>query len=337
MSNSTPTYCSLELLEYPGLKVRDSDHRRILDQCVNQGGGAIRLAPRWACREFCDPGAWMRRRLKPGALAPKKLKKKARVFRTDEWWGLCCIKICTGAELVTGGEPFREGQSHAYTPGRELMLFQDMIEANPELVLGTELAAKSRKRFGVPTVGIVSKRFCNDGPIPKHTHGGSDGDEDAKPEVHDFIAEDNPHIPPHHQITTAIGLHPWMTKQDFIDCMKRWGHPEGNGILNWAQYHRVPVGQGTFKCPTMLLHAPAAVDTHEVHFPKDSACTAARSYGRVQTYAGTGIFRPARLLVSDRETRRLGVLRRLDGFRTESAYRPDASLLQSERAGSKLQ
>jgi len=269
MSSPQVIYCKQQLLEYPGLKVRDSQPRVVLDRCMNQGRGAIRLGPRHAAREFCDPSEWMRKRLKPRALTPRQLKKLARRFRNDEWWGLCTIDLATGAILISTNEaPFREGKSHAWDPRhRELMEFQPLIEANPDVVLGKELAAKSRKRFGRPDVLIVSKRFCNKGPIPNHFHSGTDPY--AKPEVHDVIAQDNPGIPPYHNLTHAIGLQPWMMEDDFRRCMENWGAEGGNGILDWAQWHRIPVGKGTFKCLPWLLHAPGAVNTHEVHWPVD--------------------------------------------------------------------
>lgn len=261
-------YCQQELLEYPGRRVRDSHARAFLDRCINQGGGAIRLAPRWAAREFCDPGPWIRKRLSAEALTPRALKKLARVFRNDEWWGLCCIPIATGSQLVTGGVPFREGRSHAFdSRSGDLMEFQYMIDENPDLVLGSEIAEKSRSRFGKPTPLIVSKRFVNQGPIPFHFHFGTKPY--AKPEVHDVISQDNPAIPPFHSLTHAIGFQPWMTESDFLACMQRWGAPGGNGILHWAQWHRIPVGMGTFKCPPLLGHAPGPVATHEVHWPVD--------------------------------------------------------------------
>lgn len=259
-------FCNGSLLEYPGRQVQDSHAEGFVDRCIDQGQGAIRLAPRWAAREFCDPGPWIRKRLSLLSLSPHALKVLSRPFRNDEWWGLCCIEIATGSQLVTGGAPFREGQSHAFD-GECLMSFQQMIEAAPSLILGRDIADKSRTRFGKPTPLIVSKRFVNEGPIPFHFHFGTDPD--AKPEIHDVISQDNPHILANHSLTHAIGLQPWMTQDDFIACMERWGQPEGNGILEWAQWQRIPVGTGTFKCPPLLLHAPGAVATHEVHWPVD--------------------------------------------------------------------
>jgi len=261
------TYFEEQLLEYPGRKVRKSQPRAFLNRCVNQGGGAILIPPRWAAREFCDPGLWIKARLCPEALTPAELKKLVRMFRNDEWWGFCLIVIATGSLLKkTGLPPFKEGISHAFASG-EFMAMQDLIDADPDLVLGPDIVARSQEIMGYATALIVSKRFVNAGPIPFHFHFGTAPD--GKEEVHDVIAQDNPSIPPWHNLCHAIGLDPESSDEDFLRCLQRWGQKGGNGVLDLAQWHRIPVGTGTFKCPPLLLHAPGAVATHECHFPKD--------------------------------------------------------------------
>lgn len=259
----SPSFSSLTLMEYPGVRVRESDFEAVLKRCLERGRNVLSLASRYAGREFCTPGR--RLRLKPKSLYPERLMGQAKPIGLDEWWGCCVIPICTGAvDRATGKAPFREGEAHVYTVDGELVLFQAMIEAAPEIMIGRELADKMRAQYGKPTWPIVSKRFDNKNPIPHHLHWP------GKPEVHDVHQWDNPGVNAgSHHFTTAWGLFPWVTPEMFLACMRRWDAPEGNGILDLAPHVRIPIGKGVWKCPEMMLHAPAELNTHEVHALQD--------------------------------------------------------------------
>lgn len=263
------TYYDKFLLEYPGLKIRKNKPRPFLDRVLNQGAGALWTTVRWGAREFCDPGLWIKARLCPEALTPAELRKLVRICRNDEWWGWCLIPIQTGTILdATGEGPFLEGITHVYDPSSDtIMGAQDLIAEDPNVLLGADIAKRAVDLLGYATALIVVKRFVNMGPIPFHMHSGTNGV--AKPEVHDVIRQDNPTITDWHNLCHAIGLKTDTKPEDLLACLKRWGAKNGNGVLDLARWWRIPVGEGTFKCPPWLLHAPGPVATHETHWPID--------------------------------------------------------------------
>ena len=88
--------------------------------------------------------------------------------------------------------------------------------------MGQKVTAFSRELYGDPTWPIVSKKFDNLNPIPHHLHW-------AKWEVYDINSFDNPGVCPSHYHTTAMGLYPFVSKDDFLACMKSFGKGEYNG------------------------------------------------------------------------------------------------------------
>ena len=76
----------------------------------------------------------------------------------DEIWMGCTVPIVTGViDTRTGKAPFREGESHVFTPSGQVISLQDLILANPELVMGEKITAFSKSLYGDPTWPIVSK------------------------------------------------------------------------------------------------------------------------------------------------------------------------------------
>lgn len=89
--------------------------------------------------------------------------------------------------------------------------------------MGEKVTAFSRELYGDPTWPIVSKKFDNLNPIPHHLHW-------SKWEVYDINSFDNPGVCPSHYHTTAMGLYPFVSKDDFLASMKSFGQGEYNGV-----------------------------------------------------------------------------------------------------------
>ena len=98
--------------------------------------------------------------------------------------------------------------------------------------MGEKVTELSKTLFGEATWPIVSKKFDNLNPIPDHLHW-------TKWEVYDINSFDNPGVSASHYHTTAMGLYSFVTKDQFLDCMKRFGQGEYNGIR-----HLAPRGSG---------------------------------------------------------------------------------------------
>lgn len=229
----------------------------MLEETLERYGGVLPLAHRWAGRTFCTPGG--RLRLKSDSLRPKELGGTG----LDELWMCCTSPIVTGTtDVRTGQAPFREGEAAVLTARGELVMLQDLIEVSPLQTIGDRHEAFSRRVFGKPTWGIVSKKFDNLHPIPHHLHW-------EKWEVYDINRYDNGDVHPSHYFTTAMGLYPWVTEEQFLQCMRKFGSPGGNDIRSLSPHVKVPVDQGGFCMPNGVLHSPTNLVHHEVHVLMD--------------------------------------------------------------------
>ena len=216
-----------KLHEYPQQNVIDgaSDGiATVLDNCLNKNGGVLQLLHRYAGRTFCTPG--------------KRLRLDARSYYPDymggtgldELWMCCTVPIVTGViDTRTKKAPFREGEAHVLTSDGQVISLQDLISANPKAVIGDKVTAFSKQLFGKVTWPIVSKKFDNLNPIPDHLHW-------SKWEVYDINSYDNPGVSASHYHTTAMGLYSFVTKEQFLACMKRFGKGEYNGIRHLAPH-----------------------------------------------------------------------------------------------------
>ena len=146
----------------------------------------------------------------------------------DEVWMGCTVPIVTGVvDTRTGKAPYREGESHVLSPSGQVISLQDLILSSPESVMGEKITAFSKALYGDPTWPIVSKKFDNLNPIPHHLHW-------SKWEVYDINSFDNPGVSPSHYHTTAMGLYPFVTKDQFLACMKSFGQGEYNGAVSYT-------------------------------------------------------------------------------------------------------
>jgi hypothetical protein len=248
-----------KLHEYPQQDVIDgagSGSDSILDDCLNQNDGVLQLLHRYAGRTFCTPGK--RLRLDAKSYYPDYMGGTG----LDEIWMCCTVPIVTGVvDTRTGKAPFREGEAHVLTPSGQVISLQDLIEANPVAIMGEKVTEFSKSLFGKATWPIVSKKFDNLNPIPHHLHW-------AKWEVYDINSFDNPGVSPSHYHTTAMGLYPFVTKDQFLACMKSWGKGAYNGVRHLSPHTMMHIDNG-FVMPNGVLHSPTDLCTHELHVTMD--------------------------------------------------------------------
>ena len=248
-----------KLHEYPKQDVIDgksSNAASILDDCLNKNGGVLQLMHRYAGRTFCSPGK--RLRLEEKSYYPDYMSGTG----LDEIWMCCTVPIVTGViDSRTGKAPFREGEAHVLTAEGQTISLQDLIVANPEAVMGEKTTELSKSLFGDVTWPIVSKKFDNVNPIPDHLHW-------EKWEVYDINSYDNPGVSPSHYHTTAMGLYPFVTKDQFLACMKSFGKGDYNGIRHLAPHTMMQLDNG-FVMPNGVLHSPTDLCTHELHVTMD--------------------------------------------------------------------
>lgn len=248
-----------KLHEYPRQDVIDGQHGTaagVLDDCLNQHDGVLQLLHRYAGRTFCTPGK--RLRLHEDSYYPDYMNGTG----LDELWMCCTVPIVTGViDTRTNKAPFREGEAHALTPDGKVISLQDLIVANPAAVMGEKITAFAESHLGQTTWPIVSKKFDNLNPIPNHLHW-------AKWEVYDINSFDNPGVSASHYHTTAMGLYPFVTREQFLACMKRFGKTEYNGIRHLAPHVMMQLDNG-FVMPNGVLHSPTNLCTHELHVTMD--------------------------------------------------------------------
>ena len=247
-----------KLHEYPEHDVIDGSGGAdsILDECLNANGGVLQLIHRYAGRTFCTPGR--RLRLHEESYYPDYMNGTG----LDELWMGCTVPIVTGViDSRTQKAPFREGESHVLTPNGQVISLQDLIASNPIAVMGEKVTEFSKTLFGEATWPIVSKKFDNLNPIPDHLHW-------TKWEVYDINSFDNPGVSASHYHTTAMGLYSFVTKDQFLACMKRFGQGEYNGIRHLAPHVMMQLDNG-FVMPNGVLHSPTDLCTHELHVTMD--------------------------------------------------------------------
>ena len=222
---------------------------KLLNSILNKNNGIFRLFPNWVPRSFCIPGR--RLKLHPDDYYALRADRGAIVER----WFSSTTKADNGP-----GTPEDEGLSYIYIEDgshKEKILLKNAIELMGDTILGHEVI----EEFGGWT--MYSKYFDTMDPLHFHLH---QTDADAaqiglmgKPESYFFPKQLNNHggyFP-----YTFFGLNPGTTKEDIIQCLKKWNWGD-NGILSFSRAYKLKVGTG-WDIPPGILHAPGSFLTYE--------------------------------------------------------------------------
>jgi hypothetical protein len=225
--------------------VNDTDKIQLLQDALERSGGIVRLTPTWVPRAFCVPGR--RLRLHPSDLYALGAHRGG----IDERWFSSTVRADNGP-----GTPEDEGLSYLYIEGHTVTLL-DAIGLLGEAFLGREVMAQ----YGGWV--MYSKFFDNMYPLPHHLHQSDEKAADVgrrgKPEAYYF--------PPQYNFAldtfpyTFFGLEPGTTKDQVVDCLKRWSEGD-NGILQLSKAYRLTLDTG-WNVPPGILHAPGTLCTYE--------------------------------------------------------------------------
>lgn len=175
---------------------------------------------------------------------------------SEDWYGNCGRVITGNQNPEDGGNPFfREGQAHAIDPDTDLIALQDLVEENPEAMIGVATMALAQEWFGETTIPIYDKHFDPDRVLMDHRHN-------RKWEYYHFDPLNNrtPPTPGYH--ATAIGYYPWVTPDMVLDALMQFGKGNSMAIRSLQPHVLQPVGWG-FATPDGTDHAPTDYCTQE--------------------------------------------------------------------------
>jgi hypothetical protein len=245
----------------------------LIEEALNAGEGVVRFAPCWVPRSFLMPGG----RLKLDSRDLYALG--AHRGGIDERWFSSTTNAANGP-----GTPEDEGLSYLAYNGHKL-LFKEAIETVGDKFLGAAVMAREGGW------NLLCKFFDNLGPIPHHMH---QREEHAKlvgrlgkPEAYYFPPQYN--FKSNNFPYTFMGLEPGTTKEDVLDCLRRW-HKGDNGILNLSKAYKLLPGSG-WQVNAGILHAPGSLVTYEPQVNSDV-------FGMFQSMV-EGRYVPWELLVKD--------------------------------------
>ncbi|MFN8528638.1 MAG: hypothetical protein U0670_08520 [Anaerolineae bacterium] len=214
-------------------------------QALDEGSGIVRLAPNWVPRAFCVPGR--RLRLHPDDLYALGAHRGG----IDERWFASTIAADNGP-----GTPADEGLSYI-VHGDQKVTLRDAIGLAGESLLGK--AAMDMYGGWV----MYAKFFDNLYPLPHHLHHSDEKAADigrlGKPEAYYYPAQYNASLGTFPY--TFFGLNPGTTKDQVIDCLKRWNEGD-NHILGLSSAQRLQLNTG-WDVPPGILHAPGTLCTYE--------------------------------------------------------------------------
>lgn len=223
----------------------DAKVRQLTVQALEQGAGVVRLTPTWVPRSFCVPGR--RLRLHPSDLYALGANRGG----IDERWFSSTTKADNGP--LTAPD---EGLSYIFVAGQKVLLVEAMDEMPVEF-LGQEQVDRYGRWM------MYSKFFDNFYPLPHHLHHSDEMaakvGRTGKPEAYYF--------PPQYNFAndyfpyTFFGLEPGTTKDQVVECLKRWNEGD-NQITSLSKAYRLQVGTG-WDVPPGILHAPGTLCTYE--------------------------------------------------------------------------
>jgi hypothetical protein len=226
--------------------MNDQQIKQLAAQAFESGGGVVRLMPNWVPRSFCVPGR--RLRLHPADLYALGAHRGG----IDERW----FSSTTAADNGPGTPP-DEGLSYIYVDDRNKITLRDALAEMGIDILGHEAIEK----YGGWV--MYSKFFDNMYPLPHHLHQNDEFAANVgklgKPEAY--------YYPPQYNFAndtfpyTFFGFEPGTTKDQVVDCLKRWSEGD-NGILRLSKAYRLTPGTG-WDVPPGILHAPGTLCTYE--------------------------------------------------------------------------
>lgn len=223
---------------------------KLIRQALEFGDGILWLAPTWVPRppSLGEPGGRL------------KLDKRDLYALGAERGGICERWIASTVRADNPGAPEDEGLSYVvFKSDGEIkkILLREMIEVSGDDVLGKDIM---RKYGGLKT---YTKFFDYAGPLPFHIHQKDEHvrkyGKEGKPESYYFPPQlnfDEGRFP-----YTFFGLHPSTTRQDVIECLKRWNEGD-NGILDLSRAYRIRPGT-SWLVQAGILHAPGSLLTYE--------------------------------------------------------------------------
>ena len=218
---------------------------------LNSNEGLVRLAPCWVPRSFLMPGG----RLK---LDPRDLYALgAHRGGIDERWFSSTTNAANGP-----GTPQDEGLSYMDLNGTKVLL-KEAIDKIGDEFLGADVM---RERGGW---NLLCKFFDNLGPIPHHMHQTDEFakrvGQNGKPEAYYFPPQYN--FKDNNFPYTFMGLEPGTTRDDVVQCLKRWNQGD-NGILYLSKAYKLKPGTG-WQINAGILHAPGSLVTYEPQVNSD--------------------------------------------------------------------
>ncbi|HVO44508.1 MAG TPA: hypothetical protein VMT34_17905 [Aggregatilineales bacterium] len=226
--------------------MNDQVTRQLATKALESGAGVVRLVPTWVPRAFCVPGR--RLRLHPNDLYALGANRGG----IDERW----FSSTTHAENgpLT---PEDEGLSYIYVGEGQKVTLRDALGLMGDTFLGKAVMEK------IGGWVMYSKFFDNMYPLPHHMH---QSDEFAakvgrlgKPEAYYFPPQYNFALDTYPY--TFFGLEPGTSKDQVVDCLKRWNEGD-NHILGLSKAYRLELGTG-WDVPPGILHAPGTLCTYE--------------------------------------------------------------------------
>jgi hypothetical protein len=229
----------------PGVdEVRDR-----VEDLLGDGGGVLRLEPAFVARDFLPPG----RRL---GLDEEAYDVGERGFICERW-----LASTTRADNRVGPED--EGLS-AVTTDEETLLLRDVVEAAPDLVMGSSYAAAHPDGLG-----RLAKLFDYAYRLPYHVHPpqelaalvGARG----KDEAYHFL----PGVDMGAHPESFLGVHPWVARGDsrevLLPYLVDW---DSDLVLRHSRAELQVAGEG-FLIPSGVLHAPGTALTLELQEDSD--------------------------------------------------------------------
>lgn len=225
-------------------------NEKLIRQALEFGDGILWLAPTWVPRpsNLGEPGGRL------------KLDKRDLYALGAERGGICERWIASTVRADNPGAPEDEGLSYVvFKSDGEIkkILLREMIEVMGDDILGKDIM---RKYGGLKA---FTKFFDYAGPLPLHLHQKDEQvrkyGKEGKPEAYYFPPQlnfDEGRFP-----YTFFGLHPSTTKQDVIECLKRWNEGD-NGILDLSRAYRIRPGT-SWLIQAGILHAPGSLLTYE--------------------------------------------------------------------------